>query len=273
MVNIQAAANGGPVSLESRLAVIASGFGTPLTKSLGLGQIKEYAQGAQVEVITVGIEEVEVYSGTDIAPGFFAWLAPAGNSRAKAGLLCRNNPAPHIKGLLKRLQEQGKIEAVRGDISYGTVPLKPLARTYAERVLVVGDAAGHVKPTTGGGIYFGLLCAGMAVEEICDAFINGNFSARKLSVYQKKWHNLLKQELAIDYWAHRFYSKLNNQQIEHIFDIIERHDIHESLLASPDITFDWHSNIILDAIKHRTLEKSLAKLSKLTGRLDGTSRR
>ncbi|MHB8084481.1 MAG: geranylgeranyl reductase family protein [Dehalococcoidia bacterium] len=272
-LHIKAAVNGSPVSYESRLAVIASGFGNSLTKSIGLGQINECAQGAQAEVTTSGVEEVEVYSGTDIAPGFFAWLAPAGNSRAKAGLLCRNNPVPYINGLLNRLKEQGKIETVSGDISYGAVPLKPLARTYADRVLVVGDAAGHVKPTTGGGIYFGLLCAGIAAEEICSAFKNGNFSARKLSAYQKKWHDVLKQELTIDYWAHRFYSKLDNRQIEHIFGIIERHGIHESLLASPDVTFDWHSNIILDAIKHRSLEKSLAKLSRLTGRSDNARRR
>ena len=72
---------------------------------------------------------------------------------------------------------------------------------------------------------------------------------------------MLKRELAIDYWAHKFYRKLNDRQIEHIFDIIEHHGIHESLLASPDITFDWHSNVILDAIKHRSLDKSLGKLN------------
>ncbi len=266
-VRVQAAAQSGPVSFESRLVVIASGFGTSFTKSLGLGQINDYAQGAQVEVAGNGIEEVEVYSGTDIAPGFFAWLAPAGTSYAKAGLLCRSNPGSYITALLERLKQQGKIEAVSGDISYGAVPLKPLARTYADRMIVVGDAAGQVKPTTGGGIYFGLLCAGLAAETICDALKNGNFSARELSVYQKKWHNVLKHELAIDYWAHRFYRKLNNRQIEQIFDIIESHGIHESLLASPDVTFDWHSNVILDAIKHHSLQKSLAKLnSRLAGR-------
>jgi flavin-dependent dehydrogenase len=39
------------------------------------------------------------------------------------------------------------------------VPLVPLSRTYEERVLAVGDAAGQVKPTAGGGIYYGMLGA------------------------------------------------------------------------------------------------------------------
>ncbi|MGD0354189.1 MAG: NAD(P)/FAD-dependent oxidoreductase [Dehalococcoidia bacterium] len=260
-VRVQGSDKNGQVSFESKVVVIASGFGTSFTKALGLGQINEYAQGAQVEVVNKDIEEVEVYSGTDIAPGFFAWLVPAGAGRAKAGLLCRNNPGPYIKILLEHLQQQGKIEAVRSNISYGAVPLKPLARTYADRLIVIGDAAGQVKPTTGGGIYFGLLCARIAVGTICDTIKNNNFSARNLSVYQKKWHEMLKRELAIDYWAHKFYRKLSDRQIEHIFDILEHHSIHESLLASPDITFDWHSNVILDAIKHRSLDKSLGKLN------------
>ncbi len=260
-IHVQATNPDGQVSFESRLVVIASGFGTAFTRPLGLGQIQDYAQGAQVEVTSKGIEEVEVYSGTDIAPGFFAWLAPSGAAKAKAGLLCKGNPDPYITSLLERLKKQGKIEAVAGEISYGAVPLKPLARTYAERVIVIGDAAGQVKPTTGGGIYFGLLCAGIAVDTICNAIEDGNFSARKLSIYQNKWHKILQSELAIDYWAHQFYIKLNDRQIDHIFDIIDRHGIHESLLASPDITFDWHSKVILDAIKHRSLERSLAKLN------------
>ena len=70
----------------------------------------------------------------------------------------------------------------------------------------------------------------------------------------------MKRELSIDYWAYRFYRRLDDKQIEHIFNIIIKHGIHESLLTSPDITFDWHSLVILDAIRHRSLQRSLEKL-------------
>ena len=71
---------------------------------------------------------------------------------------------------------------------------------------------------------------------------------------------MLKQELSIDYWAHRFYCGLDDKQVEHVFNVIERHGIHESILASPDITFDWHGQVIFDALKHRSLQRSLEKL-------------
>jgi hypothetical protein len=105
-----------------------------------------------------------------------------------------------------------------------------------------------------------LLCTNLAVKTIDEALRKGDASARCLSSYQKRWHRLLKQELSIDYWAHRFYSSLDDKQIEHIFGTIERHGIHDTILASPDITFDWHGKVILDALKYRSLQRSLDKL-------------
>ena len=37
------------------------------------------------------------------------------------------------------------------------LPLAPVPKTFTGRVVAVGDDAGLVKPTTGGGIYYGLV--------------------------------------------------------------------------------------------------------------------
>ena len=244
--------------MQAGAVVIATGFGSNLTEQLGLGRISHYAHGAQAEVTCRGIDETEIYCGSAVAPGFFAWLVPVGKSQAKAGLLCRNNPREYMSSLLKKLADEGKI--VRDDypVNYGNIPLKTLGKTYGKRFVVIGDAAGQAKPTTGGGIYFGLLSASEAVDVLDASFKAGDLSARRLSRYQQRWQKILREELTIGYWAHRFYQKLDDRQICHIFDIIERHGIHESFLTSPDITFDWHGKIIIEAIKHRSLQRSLA---------------
>ena len=257
---VKAACGPEQLELSARAAVIACGTAAGLTRQMGMGQISEYAQGAQADVACKNIDEVEVYSGRHIAPGFFAWLVPTVPGHAKAGLLCTRNPRPTITNFLNLLEARGKILPALYHVSFGAIPLRPLARTYADRVLVVGDAAGQVKPTTGGGIYFGLICAGMAVRTLDESLRAGDLSSRRLALYQKRWHRILKRELDIDYWAHRFYQGLTDKQIEHIFQVIQRHGIHESLLASPDITFDWHGKVILDAIRHRSLQRSLEKL-------------
>ena len=257
---VKAACGPEQLELSARAAVIACGTAAGLTRQMGMGQISEYAQGAQADVDCRNIDEVEVYSGRHIAPGFFAWLVPTVPGHAKAGLLCIKNPRPVITKFLNLLIAREKILPALYQVGFGAVPLRPLARTYSDRVLVVGDAAGQVKPTTGGGIYFGLICAGVAVRTLDESLKTGDLSSRRLAMYQKRWRRILKRELDIDYWAHRFYQSLTDKQTEHIFQVIQRHGIHESLLASPDITFDWHGKVILDAIRHRSLQRSLEKL-------------
>jgi len=258
-VNIKAEQGLRPLELSARACVIACGTAPGLIKQIGLGSIREFAHGAQAEVTCGNTDAVEVYSGKRIAPGFFAWLVPTVPGRAKAGLLSNRNPGRAIASFLEYLESRGKILPAKHGISFGSIPLKPLARTYSQRILIVGDAAGQTKPTTGGGIYFGLLCAETAVRTLDESLKGDDLSGKRLALYQKRWHKILKHELAIDYWAHRFYQSLTDKQVEHIFQVILRHGIHESLLTSPDITFDWHGKVILDAIKHRSLQRSLEK--------------
>lgn len=258
-LSIHAASKGRKLHLKSRSAVIACGFSGSLTSALGLGHITYYAHGVQAEVTITPLEETEIYSGKTIAPGFFGWLVPTGGTNGKAGLLCGTNPRYYMDALLQKLIKANKIFPGDYHFSYGNIPLKALPRTYGDRFVVIGDAAGQAKPTTGGGIYFGLLAAREAIDVLSTGLKTDSLSAKHLSRYQRRWRKLLGHELAVDYWAHRFYRKLDNRQIDHIFDIIERHGIHDSLLASPDVTFDWHSNIIMDAIKHRSLQKSLER--------------
>ncbi len=46
----------------------------------------------------------------------------------------------------------------------GVVPIGMRSRTYGDRALLVGDAACHVKPISGGGLYFGLRGAAICAE-------------------------------------------------------------------------------------------------------------
>ena len=54
------------------------------------------------------------------------------------------------------------------------LPLGPIERTYATRLLAVGDAAGLVKATTGGGIYYSLLSGRLAADVLADALQTGD---------------------------------------------------------------------------------------------------
>jgi flavin-dependent dehydrogenase len=122
--------------------------------------------------------------------------------------------------------------------------------------MLVGDVAGQVKPTTGGGIYFAMKSADIASKVINDSLIKKDFSAEQFLAYSKKWDKVFKNELRIGLFARQFYESLNNNDIKNILDHIK-----ESDLISQDIKFDWHSKIVLMAFK--TKIKSYLKGSML----------
>jgi flavin-dependent dehydrogenase len=255
--------------IPAKCVVIASGFTPGLNKRLGLGLFRDFTVGAQAEVTTPGIDEVEVYFG-DVAPGFFGWIVPTTPSMARVGLMSRQKPGRYLRQWLAQLAARGKITSADVRMSYGGIPLKPLARTYGERMIVVGDAAGQVKPTSGGGIYYGLLSAEIAAETLHQGLADGDLSARRLARYERGWRKKLGRELRTGYWARKLFERLSHRQIDRLFEIVKAGGIDEALLKAEDLSFDWHGRTIVRLLKYQMVARTLdvIKLPFTAGRID-----
>ncbi len=238
--------------IAAKCAVIASGFTPGLIGRLGFGSYRDFTVGVQTEAEARDVSGVEVYFG-DVAPGFFGWIVPTSPATARVGLMAREKPGHYLRKWLERLAAAGRIAAADFHISYGGIPLRPLTRTCSERLIVVGDAAGQVKPTTGGGIYYGLLGAEIAAATLHRALEEGDLSAKGLARYQREWRKKLGRELTTGYWARRLFERLNNRQIDRLFEIVKAGGIDEALLKSADISFDWHSRTITSLLKYRAV--------------------
>ena len=245
------------LNLEARAVVVATGFGSKLAERLGLGNFGDFAIGGHTEVATTEVDEVEVYFGREVAPGFFGWLVPTSPRMARVGLLSRHNPELYLRRLLASLVAQGKIVSTETKLSYGGIPLKPLVKTYGDRLIVVGDAAGQVKPTSGGGIYYGLLCADIAADTLHQALQRDDLSAKSLAKYEREWRRKLGRELKIGYWARKLFERLSDNQIDRIFNIIKANGIDEDLLKARELSFDWHGQAILMLLGRTVISKAL----------------
>jgi digeranylgeranylglycerophospholipid reductase len=243
--------------ISSRLVVLACGVDIAPGQKANGTRPGNIVPGAQSEVIS-STQEVEVYLGKDISPGFFAWLVPTAQGKALAGLLVRRQPAERQRNFLTWLADRGKIASPEVSINVGAVPLKYSSRTCGDRILVVGTAAGLVKPITGGGIYYGLLSADIAAEITRQAFAKNDFSSGTLAGYEEAWKKVLLQELRAGSRARSLYEHLNDTIINKSFDIMNKNGRIEHLLAQDDITFDKHST----AVSHLLQETTLAKLIK-----------
>lgn len=235
---------------SARVIVLANGFKPKLPRKLGLGKIKNFLVGAQAEIEVKNVNEFEVYFSQEIAPGAFAWLVPTSTNKAYVGLLATSQAKLHLKNFLNNLFGQGRVTSREVEIEQKAIPIRTLARSYGDRLLVIGDAAGQVKPTTGGGIYFGHLGARIAAEVLDEALSSNNLTADQLSRYQKQWKAKMGKELSRGYWARWAYAKLSDRQIEGILNILNSDGRAEALLTSGNFSFDWHSRLILAVLRH-----------------------
>jgi geranylgeranyl reductase family protein len=254
-ITVEVATQGEGLYLYARAAIIATGFGSSLPGKLGMGKVGDFVVGVQAEAEAASLEEVEVYFGRRVAPGFFAWAAPTSKGKALVGMLSRLQPGLYFRQFAESLVAKGKIAPVNTGVLYRGISLSPPSSTYKHRILVIGDAAGQVKPTTGGGIYYGWLCADIAVDVLQRALSDGDLSAKSLASYERAWKKKIGWELRMGRWARKVYESLSDRQVNLAVDIMKSGGIDRIVQEREDLHFDSHGKVILSLIKYGILSK------------------
>jgi digeranylgeranylglycerophospholipid reductase len=247
---------------QGEMLVLASGFGSPLLRMAGLsnGKSPEYMIGCQAEVAATDLEATEVYLGDAVAAKSFAWLVPLSGSRALAGMAPRRRENSQMDEFLSNVQKSGRVkEVIKKPQTWG-IPIKPLSRTYSNRVLAVGDAAGLVKPTTGGGIYYAFISGEIAAKSINEAFRAGDFSAKQLKSYETRWKDVFGKELRIGYYTRMLYESLSDQQIELLMDEFLSDEVLNEVINARDFSFDWHGKVIVRVLRHTNVRRLVMSL-------------
>ena len=232
--------------IKARLCVLATGIDRTLVSRLGFPRPSRYLQAAQAWVDVDRIEEVELYFGRDIAPGSFAWAVPGGRARTRVGVACQSQALAHLRALLDSEPLNNRI-AGEARAAARPIPIGRIARTSGRRVLLVGDAAAQTKSTTGGGIYYGLLCAQYLAETVAEALHAGDCSDRMLARYDARWQHALGREMRMGELFRRVAARLSDRQIDGLFRAAARNGLIERIQQQSH--FDWHSNIIIALLK------------------------
>ena len=76
-----------------------------------------------------------------------------------------------------------------GKIKGAAIPNRPVEKTYADRILLCGDAGGLVNPVSGDGIDYAMSSGKIAASVIIEALDAGDTSANFLSKYEIIWKN------------------------------------------------------------------------------------
>jgi geranylgeranyl reductase family protein len=219
---LHAKTNGRTTAVPTKIVIGADGPRSGVARWAGLPAPSKTIIGVQATITPYDTDRddfVEVFLSQRIAPHFFAWAVPSTPGCARVGL--GTNDPKQAKALFDRWLRERFPESEIVGYSSGSIPIGPAAHTVADGVLLVGDAAGQAKPTSGGGIYTGITCARIAGEVAAHAALAGDVSEGALAEYEHRWRALFERELRFGLLTHRIYSQLDDDEIERFFAAID----------------------------------------------------
>jgi digeranylgeranylglycerophospholipid reductase len=231
---------------ESKVVIDSEGCSSILLRKAGLPTLNKsmVVKGIETEVDrvkNVNQDTVEVYLGEKYAPGLYAWIIPLPDGSAKVGLATKTgNPKTYLQNFVKqnpkakeKLRQSGFVS-----VSYHPITLGgPLTKTYYNGLLVVGDAASQVKPTTGGGVVMGLVCAKIAGETAQQAIQRDDCSKSLLALYQQRWRKTIGFDMTVMRQVRLMLNRLTDRRLDKIIALCSQLGLGENLKRAKDIDF------------------------------------
>lgn len=199
-------------SLRARLLLGADGSTSLIARILRGKQVPKCDRIIAVRAYFGGvsgqIDQAALYADASVFPGYY-WLFPLGADSANVGIgmLLETWPAngEHLRQRLLNLIRSGS--AIRGrlanSVMHGKIvgwPLStfdPRLSVVADRVALIGEAAGLINPLNGEGIQYALHSARWSFEAMADALSGDDLASSRLTPYVARVHSEMRFDMAI----------------------------------------------------------------------------
>ncbi len=191
----------------------------------------------QIEAKFEAIDEryVELYFGNAYSD-FFAYAIPI-DDFARIGVICKGSATEKLRILLRKHPEVSR--RVRGSIielNAGAIPDR-LVKFVRGRVALIGDAAGMVKPYTGGGLYYLLVAAEILAE---------NFPS--LKGYESAYLKELGREYRMGEMMRKLYV-LRDDVLDGLFEVLSTLDLSRIHMDRPSLILNLAPEIVFRLLR------------------------
>ncbi len=185
-------------------------------KAFGFPEISNYVLTYKVQYSNTAynkLDRVQLFFDNSISKGFFSWAIPYSKSKTEIGIGTEPKSNYTSKTAFDKLKSRGYLDKIIGEnaeqdsVYASLIPISIRKKTAIGNVLLLGDAAGQTKSTTGGGLIFGLSCADIAYKSIMDTIK----LAKPLQNYDRDWRKAYGNDLKMHKILHSYYSSLNNR--------------------------------------------------------------
>jgi digeranylgeranylglycerophospholipid reductase len=185
----------------------------------------------------------------------FGWIVPEGDNIFRIGIASSDDIGENFKIFLKsiNIRFQDKIDQQGGLIPYGM-----MNKCAFDNIILLGDAAGQVKATTGGGIVMLISAAKIASICIKKAFKSNNFSKKFFkSHYEVPCKNSIGRELKIHFLIRKILESFDNDDFNSFFKIIKEYQIERIISIYGDM--DFPRELVGKMLKNPIIIKFLLK--------------
>ncbi|BDZ70565.1 geranylgeranyl reductase family protein [Methanobacterium petrolearium] len=200
---------------------------------------------------------VHLYADSKVSPGFL-WTIPLSENTARVGLFAdANYPqlTQFLDELIKKRPELAGTTILKK--FYGVIPKHdPQKKLVNDRVILLGDAASQIKPTTGGGLIMGFVCARMASRIVSQALDAEDINL--LQNYPKTYDDKFKNELKVQLMVHKVFKSLNDSDLEYMFRKLKEEGAEDIISQYGDM--DNQSPLVKEMFKRGILFSILPKM-------------
>tara|TARA_B100001029_G_C15045767_1_gene447006 strand:+ start:426 stop:1604 length:1179 start_codon:yes stop_codon:yes gene_type:complete len=177
--------------IRSKLVIGADGVESRIGRMAGIRtqvKMKDMESGFQYTLGNVNVDQsrMDFFVGKKYAPGGYLWIFPKGDGLANVGIGISGvySKSKSARKYLdefvdKHFPESSKLTTVCGGIPCD----KPLKSPIKSGILLVGDAAHHVNPVTGGGISSGMTAGWIGGQVAADLIRKNTLDEKSLNAY------------------------------------------------------------------------------------------
>jgi digeranylgeranylglycerophospholipid reductase len=249
---------GEEIEIRAGITIAADGYESQVGRWSGLDTSLEPADiisAFQYRLCNVRNDSryCDFYLGS-CAPGGYIWSFPKGPGVANVGIgvpaSILHEPG-QVKDYLDRwiaaqpaYAEGQALEMVAGGVSTN----KPLSKTVAAGLMLVGDAARLVNPLTGGGIANACISGKLAGETAAAAVRLGRFDEQILQKYESAWRDRMEKRLRRNWLAKTKLYALDDEAFNRIIETWAEAKPNASSLSLLTALAKKHPDLVADFV-------------------------
>ncbi len=247
---------GEDIEIRAKITIAADGFESQVARWAGLEtgiDARDIVATFQYRLCNIECDSryCDFYIGS-FAPGGYVWVFPKGRNIANVGIGVQMTQLHEAGATKARLDswlagQPGFMKGQPLDMVGGAVSTnKPLPKTVASGIMIVGDAARLINPLTGGGIVNACISGKLAGETAAAAVKCGDCSESFLQKYEKAWRARLEKELTRNWMAKEKIAKLDDDAFNRIVQTLSEVNPRASTLSLLIAISKKHPELVAD---------------------------